>query len=284
MARIEAIVESELALFPPLAMFPRATREDIERAGAWMSAREYAPELDKLIVAIRSYVVFSGDAVIVVDSCVGDGRRRARPEFDEQRRGWLDQVSALVDPERVDYVVTTHLHVDHVGGHTRRRGDEWVPMFPRARYLLVEEEWAHWTSDHPHVATELQRTGDYLADCVRPLLDAGAVDFVEPSRRVTDEVRLRPAPGETPGHVIVEVGSGASRAVLSADVMHHPLQARNPGWSTSICVEPERATDTRERLLREWAGDRALVYPTHFTEVPAGRVEPCRGGGYCLVP
>jgi hypothetical protein len=37
-------------------------------------------------------------------------------------------------PERVDTVVCTHLHVDHVGWNARRDGERWVPTSPNARH------------------------------------------------------------------------------------------------------------------------------------------------------
>lgn len=240
---IAPVIESRLALFRPEELFPRATPGD------------------RLTILIQSHVVVSRGTVIVVDTCVGDDRERVRPEFHRQRWGWLDRLRTIVAPEDVDYVVTTHLHVDHVGGHTRPDG---APTFPRARYLIVRDEWAYWSSSSPEVAAALRRTGDYLADCIRPLHEAGVVDLVEADAAITDEVRLRPAPGETPGHVVVEIASRGARAVLSADVVHHPIQLRHPDWSTRFCTDPERSRRTRVALLEEWELDGALVLPAHF--------------------
>ena len=45
----------------------------------------------------------------------------------------------------IDYVMCTHLHVDHVGWNTRLENGRWVPTFPKARYVMADRELAHWT-------------------------------------------------------------------------------------------------------------------------------------------
>ena len=50
---------------------------------------------------------------------------------------YLDRLAAIgVRPEDVDYVLCTHLHVDHVGWNTRLENGRWVPTFPNARYVF----------------------------------------------------------------------------------------------------------------------------------------------------
>ena len=45
----------------------------------------------------------------------------------------------------IDYVMCTHLHVDHVGWNTRLENGRWVPTFPKAKYIMADRELAHWT-------------------------------------------------------------------------------------------------------------------------------------------
>ena len=46
---------------------------------------------------------------------------------------------------KIDYVMCTHLHVDHVGWNTRLENGRWVPTFPNAKYVMADLELAHWT-------------------------------------------------------------------------------------------------------------------------------------------
>ena len=50
--------------------------------------------------------------------------------------------AAGVSVNDIDYVMCTHLHVDHVGWNTRLVDGRWVPTFPNAKYLFAQREHA----------------------------------------------------------------------------------------------------------------------------------------------
>ena len=54
---------------------------------------------------------------------------------------YLDDMQAAgYDPDGVDYVLCTHLHLDHVGWNTHEVNGKWVPTFPNAKYLMDQNE------------------------------------------------------------------------------------------------------------------------------------------------
>ena len=59
--------------------------------------------------------------------------------------------------------------------------------------------------------------------------------------------------------------------------MHTPLQLRYPEWSTSFCVNPDAARQTRLDFLRRNC-DGALIFPAHFPSPTGGRI---RRHGIC---
>ena len=113
---------------------------------------------------------------VLVDTCGGNDKERVRPHFHRQSRPWLDTLRAAgVRPEEIDVVLCTHLHVDHVGWNTRLENGRWVPTFPNARYLIAQREWDFWRNASP---AALQRTGDFLADSVLPIIESGQADMI----------------------------------------------------------------------------------------------------------
>ncbi|HKQ27085.1 MAG TPA: MBL fold metallo-hydrolase [Burkholderiales bacterium] len=273
---VDRVVEFEQPLLDPLEIYPEASAADIASQMSWLAPRFYDPATKLLVVPIQGFVVRAGSKVLVVDTCAGDCKPRKRPHFNQQRRDWIGKLAAIgVAPEKVDYVLLTHFHADHVGWNTRLEDGRWVPAFPNARYLFTREEWDYWSG--PQGAQAMERTGDYMVDSVVPIVEAGRADFIPMDHSIFDEVRLIPAAGHTPGFVCVDVRSSGRRLVLASDLLHSPLQCAYPEWTTRFCADPQGSVRTRVRLLSEWAKSRVEIMPTHFPSPSAGFVERKNG-------
>jgi glyoxylase-like metal-dependent hydrolase (beta-lactamase superfamily II) len=227
-------------------------------------------------LSIHGLVVESAGQRILVDTCVGE---RDIPGFEELSRGGRPFLRDLEDAgfpaASIDVVLCTHLHFDHVGWNTVRVDGRWVPAFPNARYLFARAEWRHW-SEHPE--TGLTPT---LDDAVRPVLDAGQADLVEPDHRITPELRLEPSPGHTPGHVSLAIESRGAHALVTGDATHHPVQWAESDWTMVADGDPAQAVATRRRLRRDAAARGALVIGTHYPAPCAGRIV-AEGAGFAF--
>ena len=274
---ISRVEESTFAVLDPFEVYPELTQVLLEANMSWLAPRFFDPVAQRLNLAFQGFVVRSADALIVVDTCVGDCKARRRASFDQQRWGWLERLKAAgVEPTAVTHVVCTHFHVDHVGGNTRLENGRWVPSFPNARYLFPRAEFDYWSSEAGARARE--RTGDYFADSVLPVVSAGQAYLVEGDHALTAQVGLRPAPGHTPGGVVVDVQSDGARALLLGDVLHTLLQIRYPAWSTRFCTDPDASRRTRLDILRRAADRDVWLLPNHFPAPSAGRLERWRDG------
>jgi glyoxylase-like metal-dependent hydrolase (beta-lactamase superfamily II) len=142
-----------------------------------------------------------------------------------------------------------------------------MPTFPRARYLMGRAEYEHWTTtaDRPDMA-------HILADSVSPIVEAGLADMVETNARLTEEIRLVPTVGHTPGHVSVMIESRGEQALITGDFMHHPCQIAHPEWHTTADTDPEQGIATRRLMFAGLADTPTLVIGTHFAGATAGRI------------
>ena len=224
--RVSAVVE-RAGPTRPTWLLPDATPEALERHREWL-APHFLDDRGRLLQSIHAFVVRAPGLTALVDTCVGNDKDRGgQAPFHMMRTNFLEDLRAVgVPPESVDLVICTHLHVDHVGWNTRLDNGRWVPTFPRARHLFARTEWEHWASERDH------NTRRIMADSVQPVLDAGLATLVEVDHRVSDELWLEPTPGHTPGHVSVRLSSGDGEAVITGDLMHHPVQVAEPGWGS----------------------------------------------------
>ncbi|SFN24714.1 Glyoxylase, beta-lactamase superfamily II [Pseudonocardia ammonioxydans] len=273
--RLHVLTEIERLAVEPSEFFPDFPVDD--HADAWFLDEPFRDRCTgRLVLTIRAYLAVLPGRVVLIDCGVGNAKTRLRPEFDHLDTDWLDDLSSAgVTPEDVDTVVLTHLHVDHVGWATRRERDAWRPTFPNATYLVSERELAFWRS-HTGAAA-MHRTGDYLVDSVDPLAAAGQLSTEGPATVLPPEIVVEELPGHTPGNRIVRVIDGDAEAVLSGDVLHHPIQCFDPRISSRYCCDSPGAATARRGLLSDVADRRALLLPSHFPGTGVGRV--VRAGG-----
>jgi glyoxylase-like metal-dependent hydrolase (beta-lactamase superfamily II) len=262
-----AIVVERAGPTRPTWLLPAAVPEAVERHRGWL-APHFLDDKGRLLQSIHSFVVQAPGLTALVDTCVGNDKDRGgRAPFHMMHTSFLDDLaSAGFPPESIDVVVCTHLHVDHVGWNTRLDSGRWVPTFPRARHLFARREWEHWSSERD------DDTRRIMADSVTPVLDADLADLVEMDHRISDEIWLEPTPGHTPGHVSVRLCSDGRDAVITGDLMHHPIQMAEPQWETSFDSDAEAAKKTRLAFCERYAGTPVTVLGTHFHHPTAGHI------------
>ena len=247
-------------------LLPSVT-DDLIASIPWMKPH-FVDEVGKLILRIQALVVESDGQRIIVDTCVGNHKPRPTPLFDQLDTTFLvDLEAAGFAPDTIDQVVCTHMHVDHVGWNTRLVDGAWVPTFPNARHLFGRIEYAHW-----QVTDESDVFGDVMGDSVAPVFDAGLADIVESDHALTPSVRLEPTPGHTPGHHSVRISSGGQQAVITGDMIHHPVQFPHPDLASSADTDSAAAIASRRAAFARWEADDVLVIGTHFAGPGAGRL------------
>ncbi len=270
--RIDRVVELGQGSTPTTTILPDATAPDIAKHHAWMGP-QLLNEQGEMRSHIQTYVVRTPQHIILVDTGVGNHKPRPeRPSWDMQQGPFLNDLAALgVMPESVDFVLCTHLHIDHVGWNTQFVDGQWVPTFPNATYIFIGDEWEFWRSQHD---TDAEANAP-IGDSVWPVVKAGLVQLVDSHYMLSDVARFEPSPGHTPGHACLHLNTPAGEVVFAGDLMHRPVQVAEPQWSSIYCVDPVQSRATRQAFMEQHAGTGRLIIAAHFPE--PGRI--VRGGG-----
>ena len=269
---IHRAIESEVPIFDTFTFFPDATREVVEANKDWLMPRYIDPKTIEVILCIQSYVIKTSHHTILVDTCVGNHKSRpARPSWHMQNSPFIEELGSVgVHPEEVDFVLCTHLHVDHVGWNTKLLDGRWVPTFPNAKYIFSRNEFELWAARYEK--GETVPVPLVYEDSVLPIVEAGQAIIVEDTHQIDDGMWLEPAPGHTPGHVMLNLKSGEETALMSGDVIHHPLQLIRPEWSSRACEDPHLSAVSRTKMLERVADTNTLLCPAHFGSPTMGHV------------
>ena len=262
---ITRVIESETPWDGTL-LLPEATAANVRKERDWLHPT-FTDDAGWLRMSIHAFVIESRGKRIVVDTCIGNDKERPIPEWNRKQWPFLANLEQAGYPrESVDLVLCTHLHVDHVGWNTMLRGGTWVPTFPNATYLIGGTEWDFFsTAEEPFLKGPVD-------DSVRPVVAAGMSQLVDDAHRLTDEVWLESTPGHTPGHFSVRISSRGEEAVITGDLMHHPILCRYPEWDNKFDYDGPRAKKTRRAFCERYADSGVLVLGTHFATPSAGRI------------
>ena len=250
-------VRESASTVPLLGMFPLADAALIEAHRDWLMP-EYVDDAGDLTLSIHALVLESMGKTIVIDTCVGERPVPGYEALSNRETTFLaDFAAAGFDVNAVDVVMCTHLHFDHVGWNTQLVDGSWVPTFPNARYLFNRTEYDYWDGGADGFAVTFDTA-------VRPVLEAGLVDFIDESHRITDEIGFELTPGHSPGHMSVRLSSAGEEAVITGDMVHHPIQFVAPHWQMSADDDPPRASATRTSFRDRYADTPVRVFGTHF--------------------
>jgi len=235
----------------------------------WLVPNFATPD-GRMKISFQCFVLRSGKDRVMIDTCIGNDREREYPIFTNMQTTFLDDLKVAGYPrETITKVLCTHLHFDHVGWNTMKVDGKWVPTFPNARYLFGRQEYEHWQM--------LKETGGYhdfghLEDSIDPVTDAGLADFIESTMQITDEVSLIPTPGHTPGHVSVLIRSRGQEAIITGDMMHHPIQLAESDRAGNFDMDKEQGVATRKAMFERVADRDVLLIGTHFCDPSSGYV------------
>jgi glyoxylase-like metal-dependent hydrolase (beta-lactamase superfamily II) len=247
-------------------LLPNGTPEFVQ-GFPWL-VPHFATRAGKMLISFQCFALRSGNRRVMIDTCIGADRQREFPVFCNLQTTFLEDLAAAGYPaDSINTVLCTHLHFDHVGWNTRKVNGRWVPTFANARYLFGQREWEHWQ--------HLRRTGGYhnvehLTDSIDPILEAKLADFIGPDHRITEEVWLEPTPGHTPGHVSIHIRSRGEEAIITGDMMHHPVQLAVPGTLANFDMDKEQGAKTRRAFVERYSDRKVMIIGSHFCDPTSG--------------
>jgi glyoxylase-like metal-dependent hydrolase (beta-lactamase superfamily II) len=247
---------------------------------SWLVPGHFNVEKQRFVLSVHSWLIRTKHHNILVDTCGGDDKDR--PDFlafHQKKTGYLEKLAAAgLQPEDIDYVLCTHLHIDHVGWNTRLIDGRWVPTFPNAKYVFSPADLALYDPAAGIGGDKAERAQLYQ-DSILPIIASGQTEHVTGPHTLGDGLHIEGAPGHTPGHVILRLAEAGQEALFVGDIMHHPIQVYQPEWNSAFCIDPVAARQSRRRVLERCAEHGGLLCPAHFAAPHFGHIT-ARGGAF----
>ena len=175
---IYQVVEQQGPFFDVMEFFPTFTKELLEENRSWLQPTFIDPVSGRLVLCVQSFIIKTPQHNILIDSCVGNHKPRpARPFWNMMNSDRFEKglAAAGLTVNDIDYVMCTHLHVDHVGWNTRLENGRWVPTFPKAKYVMADRELTYWTQKEKDDPSGVP----WITDSVLPIVEAKRAQIVK---------------------------------------------------------------------------------------------------------
>jgi len=172
-----------------------------------------------------------------------------------------------IDPLDIDKVVITHAHPNRIGGALDESGE---PAFPNADYFLSQDELSFLASDAATMKMLDPTVDELLTNEVRLHLFAlrDQLTRFDGDYEIVPGIKAIVAPGHTPGHVVLSVGSDGEQLLHVSDVLLHPLHLKHPEWTPVFDTSPEEAAASKRWVFDRAAEEGALVFANHLPPFP----------------
>jgi glyoxylase-like metal-dependent hydrolase (beta-lactamase superfamily II) len=238
-------------------------------------------EKDVYVTPFNPIVVNTGAKLAVIDTGTGEAAYRDSQGANGQ---FLTNLAAAgIDATRVDAVIISHYHVDHISGLLKI--DDSL-AFPNAEILVPELEHKYWMDDGEMSRASTPRIEGVFKN-VRRVMRGEVLKRLRTytwDREVIPGVVATGTPGHTPGHTCHIVTSGANKVYVQGDLTHAPfLFVRNPGWHPFVDHDPVQAEATRRKVYDMLVAEKMPVQGFHYPFPALAHVEKT-ATGYREIP
>jgi len=231
------------------------------------SRKIQADENNRIPVGLNSVVVRTGHQTVLIETGIGNKLPERMVRIYGQPAQLLDNLSAAsIAPEEIDVVINTHLHFDHCGWNTIRKGDKVIPTFPKAQYYVQEGEWQHGRR-------QLERDAiSYISDNYDPLISSGQMRLLHGDQEIVPGISVKVFPGHTQNMQAVLLKSGDKTACYISDLIpttwHLDLT-----WVMAFDLFPLQTIESRKRYYADAIPEQWLTIFTHDPAMPWAYVE-----------
>jgi len=229
-------------------------------------------EQNRLDAGLNSLLVRTGRKNILIETGIGNKLPDRLVQIFKQPAQLLDDLHAAgVAPEDIDIVINTHLHFDHCGWNTVRRGDQIVATFPNAKYYVQEQEWEH-------ARLQLERDAiSYMSLNYDPLIESGQMVLLDGDRELLPGISVKVFPGHTANMqaVIIESG-GEDNEKKTACYISDLIPTSNHldlTWVMAFDLFPLQTIESRKKYYAQAIPEKWLTVFTHDDQTPWGYIE-----------
>jgi glyoxylase-like metal-dependent hydrolase (beta-lactamase superfamily II) len=208
--------------------------------------------------AFNAFLVNTGKQLILVDTGAGQCIGATAGMLSDNMK------AAGYQPDQVDAILLTHLHLDHVCGLVDA---QQKPIFANATVYAAKAEAAYWL-DPQALAKAPEGAKPYFKiaqDSTAPYVAAGRFKTFDAGQSPVPGVEATLEAGHTPGSTTYRFTSQGQSILFMGDLVHNlAVQFLHPEVSIGFDVNSQQAIKSRNQVFTDAATSKTWVTAAHL--------------------
>jgi len=214
---------------------------------------------DSVLTPVNSFLVQTPNHFVLVDAGLGIYPGEDSGHLLEHLK------DAGVDPAKVDLILITHFHFDHIGGLVSSEGK---PLFPNAVVRASQTESDFWMRDSSLIPLNLRARAANIKAKLSPYISAKLFKPFSPDEELGDGIKAIPANGHTIGHTVYSFSSNGIEFWCIGDLIHFgTVQFKHPSVSYAYDLNSPMAVASRIEFFQRAAESHTILAATHLPEM-----------------
>lgn len=218
-------------------------------------AKKLTGGVDSVLTPVNAFLVQRPNRIILVDTGIGGDSGKLMEHLSE----------AGIDASKVDLILITHFHFDHIGGLTSPEGKK---LFPNAIVRASQTESDFWMRDASLIPSNLRERAASIKAVLAPYVSTKSYLPFLPDEELGDGIKAISANGHTPGHTVYSFSSKGKELWCIGDLIHFGLvQFEHPSVGITFDSDSQMAIASRIDFFQRAAKNHIVIAGAHLPEM-----------------
>jgi glyoxylase-like metal-dependent hydrolase (beta-lactamase superfamily II) len=215
-------------------------------------AKKLTGGIDSVLTPVNAFLVQTPNRIILVDTGIGGASGNLLKQLN----------NAGIDASKVDLILITHFHFDHIGGLTSPEGKK---LFPNAIVRASQAESDFWMRDASLIPENLRERATNIKAVLAPYVSTKSYFPFLPDENLGDGIKAISANGHTPGHTVYSFSSKGKELWCIGDLIHFgAVQFEHPSVGITFDSNGQMAIDSRIDFFQRAAKAHIVLAGAHL--------------------
>ena len=227
-------------------------------------------KLNRIDLSMRCLLLDNGNDIVLIETGIGNKNNQkfidmfciVQSSF-PLKDGLNKHGYSLND---ITHVILTHLHFDHAGGATYFDGNNNLPTFPNAEYIISKSNWEAGIKPSP------KDRASYLFENFIPIKEKNQLRLVGDNEEIMDTIHGLAFYGHTTGQQLIKITVDNDSLIFCSDLIPLKSHLKIP-WIMGYDLNAMKTLEEKTLFLEEASRKKWLLFFYHDPKTVAVRIE-----------